>query len=61
MKADVIVFDPQRVADRATFEKPHQYSVGVNEVIVNGKFALHEGKVMVDRPGQVLLGPGAGR
>jgi dihydroorotase/N-acyl-D-amino-acid deacylase len=54
MKADVIVFDPAKVADRATFDKPHQYSVGVNEVIINGKLALHEGKVTADRPGRVL-------
>jgi dihydroorotase/N-acyl-D-amino-acid deacylase len=59
MKADVILFDPAKVGDRATYEQPHQYSVGVNEVIVNGKFALHEGKVTADRPGTVLLGPGA--
>jgi dihydroorotase/N-acyl-D-amino-acid deacylase len=61
MKADVIVFDPAKVGDRATYEKPHQYSVGVNEVIVNGKLALHEGSVTSDRPGQVLVGPSAVR
>lgn len=59
MKADVIVFDPDKVGDRATYEQPHQYSVGVNEVIVNGKLALHAGKVTAERPGAVLLGPGA--
>jgi N-acyl-D-aspartate/D-glutamate deacylase len=58
MKADVIVFDPAKVSDRATYEQPHQYSVGVNEVIVNGKLALHEGKVTAERPGRVLVGPG---
>jgi dihydroorotase/N-acyl-D-amino-acid deacylase len=55
MKADVIVFDPAKVSDRATYEQPHQYSVGVNEVIVNGKLALHEGKVTAERPGRVLV------
>ena len=59
MKADVIVFDPDKVGDRATYEQPHQYSVGVNEVIVNGKLALHAGKVTAERPGAVLLGPSA--
>jgi len=59
MKADVIVFDPATVGDRATFEQPHQYSVGVNEVIVNGKLVLHAGKVTAERPGRVLLGPSA--
>jgi N-acyl-D-amino-acid deacylase len=59
MKADVIVFDPATVGDRATYDQPHQYSVGVNEVIVNGKMVLHEGKVTPERPGKVLLGPAA--
>jgi dihydroorotase/N-acyl-D-amino-acid deacylase len=59
MKADVIVFDPATVGDRATYDRPHQYSVGVNEVIVNGKLVLHEGKVTAERPGRVLLGPAA--
>jgi len=59
MKADVIVFDPATVGDRATYDQPHQYSVGVNEVIVNGKLVLHEGKVTAERPGKVLLGPAA--
>lgn len=59
MKADVIVFDPATVGDRATYDKPHQYSVGVNEAIVNGKLVLHEGKVTAERPGKVLLGPSA--
>jgi N-acyl-D-amino-acid deacylase len=61
MKADVIVFDPATIGDRATYEQPHQYSVGVNEVIVNGKLVLHQGKVTAERPGKVLLGPSASR
>ena len=59
MKADVIVFDSATVGDRATYQQPHQYSVGVNEVIVNGRLALHEGKVTAERPGRVLGGPAA--
>jgi dihydroorotase len=43
--ADVTVFDPARVADQATFEKPAQYSEGIPYVIVNGVFAVKEGKV----------------
>jgi len=54
MKADIVVFDPTTVGDRATFDKPHQYSVGFQEVIVNGKLVLHEGKVTLERPGRVL-------
>jgi N-acyl-D-amino-acid deacylase len=57
MKADVIVFDSATVADRATFEKPHQYSVGVRDVLVNGKPALRNGEVTAERPGRVLYGP----
>ena len=43
MKADVIVFDPTTVADRAEYDKPHQYSVGVRDVLVNGKLVLRAG------------------
>ena len=61
MKADVIVFDPKTVADRAEYDKPHQYSVGVRDVMVNGKFVLRQDKVTAERPGRVLLGPAAER
>jgi N-acyl-D-aspartate/D-glutamate deacylase len=57
MKADVVLFDPAQIGDRATYDKPHQYSVGVRHVIVNGKFAVRDGEVTADRPGRVLYGP----
>jgi N-acyl-D-amino-acid deacylase len=57
MKADVVLFDPDKIADRATFEKPHQYSVGVRDVLVNGKFVLRDEQVTNERPGRVLYGP----
>ena len=57
MKADLVVFDAGTIADRATFDQPHQYSVGVRDVLVNGKFAMREGVVTGDRPGRVLYGP----
>jgi N-acyl-D-amino-acid deacylase len=57
MKADLVIFDPDQIADRATFENPHQYSVGVRDVMVNGKFSLRDGAVTKDRPGRVLYGP----
>jgi N-acyl-D-amino-acid deacylase len=57
MKADVVLFDPDKIGDRATFDKPHQYSVGVRDVIVNGKFAVKDDTVTTERPGQVLYGP----
>jgi dihydroorotase/N-acyl-D-amino-acid deacylase len=57
MKADIVVFDPAKVADKATFERPHQYSVGFEDVVVNGKLVLRDGKVTAERPGRVLFGP----
>jgi N-acyl-D-aspartate/D-glutamate deacylase len=57
MKADIVIFDPQTIADRATFERPHQYSAGVRDVIVNGKLSLSDGAVTAERPGHVLYGP----
>ena len=41
--ADVVVFDPQKIQDHATFEKPHQFATGVSEVLVNGQLALKAG------------------
>jgi N-acyl-D-amino-acid deacylase len=57
LKADIAVFDPATVADRATFEQPHQYAVGVTQVIVNGQVAFEDGKMTSARPGRVLYGP----
>ncbi|HVS30783.1 MAG TPA: D-aminoacylase [Thermoanaerobaculia bacterium] len=59
MKADLAVFDPKIVADRATFEKPHQYAVGVSHVLVNGVLVVDEGRVTAARPGIVLRGAAA--
>jgi N-acyl-D-amino-acid deacylase len=57
MKADLAVFDPALIADRATFLEPHQYAVGVRYVVLNGRLALADGKLTGDRPGRVLYGP----
>jgi dihydroorotase/N-acyl-D-amino-acid deacylase len=57
MKADVVVFDPAKVGDKAEFEKPHRYSVGVRDVMVNGKWVLRGDAVTSERPGRVLYGP----
>jgi dihydroorotase/N-acyl-D-amino-acid deacylase len=58
MKADVAVFDPVRVRDAATFERPHQYAEGFSYVLVNGELVVEAGRVTDARPGQVLYGPG---
>ena len=58
MKADIIIFDPATVADKSDFSAPHQYSVGIRDVIVNGQGVLLDGKVTSSRPGRVLYGPG---
>jgi N-acyl-D-amino-acid deacylase len=57
MKADLVVFDPNTIGDRSEYEKPHQYSVGVRDVMVNGKLAMRNEKVTSERPGRVLHGP----
>jgi dihydroorotase/N-acyl-D-amino-acid deacylase len=54
MKADVVVFDPQKVQDRSTYEDPHHFSEGVAHVIVNGKPVLRDGKMTGALPGRVL-------
>src|SRR5436190_945877 len=56
-KADVVIFDPNTIRDKATFEQPHQYAEGVSTVIVNGQVAFENGKMTAARPGRVLYGP----
>lgn len=58
MYADVVVFDPTTIADRATFEQPHQLSVGVRYVFVNGTAVVREGKHTGAKPGRIVRGPG---
>jgi N-acyl-D-amino-acid deacylase len=58
MFADVVIFDPLTIADRATFPEPHQYSVGVRDVFVNGVQVLKDGEHTGTRPGRALWGPG---
>ena len=56
--ADLVVFDPARIQDHATFEKPHQYSTGVVHVFVNGVQVLQDGEHTGKTPGKVVRGPG---
>jgi N-acyl-D-amino-acid deacylase len=54
MAADLVVFDPEKVIDRATFADPSRYPDGIDLVIVNGRVVLDEGKLTAERPGIVL-------
>jgi len=56
--ADVVVFDPAKIQDHATFEKPHQYSTGVAHVFVNGTQVLKDGEHTGAKPGRFVRGPG---
>jgi dihydroorotase/N-acyl-D-amino-acid deacylase len=58
LKADILVFDPNTIIDRATFEKPHQLSAGMRYVIVNGVEVIRDGAHTGAKPGQVVRGPG---
>jgi N-acyl-D-aspartate/D-glutamate deacylase len=52
--ADLVVLDPDTVADTATFSEPHQYPVGIHHVVVNGRFVVQDGIQTEERPGHVL-------
>ncbi|BDW94073.1 aminoacylase [Flagellimonas marinaquae] len=56
--ADVVLFDPEAINDKATFEDPHQYAEGVKHVFVNGTQVLKDGEHTGELPGMVVRGPG---
>jgi len=58
MWADVVIFDPEKITDKATFENPNQFSEGMEFVLVNGVPVIAEGKMTDALPGKVLRGPG---
>jgi len=58
--ADIMIFDPNTIIDRATYEQPHQLSVGVRWVLVNGVPVVADGNVTGAKPGRVVHGPGYG-
>ncbi len=57
MAADMVIFDENEVTDKATFEQPHQYSVGFQYIVVNGKLVVEDGKHTQVRSGIALYGP----
>ena len=56
--ADIVVFDPEKVNDKATFTEPHQYAEGVIHVFVNGGQVLKDGEHTGAMPGRFVKGPG---
>jgi len=56
--ADIVIFDPDKITDHATYDKPHQYATGVMHVFVNGAQVLKEGEHTGAEPGRVVRGPG---
>jgi N-acyl-D-amino-acid deacylase len=56
--ADIVVFDPATVSDKATFEDPHQFAVGVRDVVVNGQLTLRDGEFAGTFAGRAVYGPG---
>jgi N-acyl-D-amino-acid deacylase len=56
--ADVVIFDPATIADKATYAEPQQFAVGVQHVLVNGQPVLSDGKMTDARPGRAVRGPG---
>ncbi len=57
MRADVAVFDPETIQDRATYTDPHQYSVGVTDLLVNGVPVILDGGLTGEKPGRWIRGP----
>ncbi|HYW14686.1 MAG TPA: D-aminoacylase [Allosphingosinicella sp.] len=59
--ADLALFDPAKIDDRATYERPHQYAVGMRHVFVNGVAVLKDGEHTGAKPGRFVRGPGWGK
>ena len=52
--ADIVIFDPDKIIDRATYQNPHQYPLGIHYVMVNGKIAVEEGSIAQEGYGKLL-------
>jgi N-acyl-D-amino-acid deacylase len=56
--ADLVIFDPATIKDKATYEQPHQYAEGVHHVFVNGVQVIKDGEHTGAKPGRFVKGPG---
>ena len=56
-KADITIFNPKTIAETGTFQDPHNYPVGIEHVMVNGQFAVKDGRFLGVKNGRVLYGP----
>jgi N-acyl-D-aspartate/D-glutamate deacylase len=56
--ADVVIFDLDRIDDRATYEQPTLFPEGIDYVLVNGRVVIEQGRHTGEKPGMVLYGPG---
>ena len=56
--ADIAIFDSDEIIDKATFEEPHQYAIGMKFVLVNGQVVVEQGRHTGRRPGKIIYGPG---
>jgi len=57
--ADIVIFDEKTISDQATFDKPHQYPLGISYVLVNGAVVLVNNQITEARPGVALRGAGS--
>jgi dihydroorotase/N-acyl-D-amino-acid deacylase len=57
MKADIVIFDPAKIQDKADYTNPHQYAEGVTDLIINGEPVISSGNLTERRPGRILRGP----
>lgn len=55
--ADITIFDPETVTDQATYTDPHRYPIGIEHVLVNGRFVIRKGALTGERPGMWIKGP----
>lgn len=56
--ADIVIFDPDTIRDKATWDNPHQYPEGIDCVMVNGEIVVEHGNITGKLPGRIIYGTG---